>query len=329
MFKSSPLGRPDDLLVECVARAAVACVPFVGKGDGNAADFAAVNAMKVVLSGPLSPACRVQIGEGERDEAPMLYSGESFGEVDDGELIEIAVDPLECTNACKNGLPDSFSVICANWRGNVISAPDVYMDKLATARPVPAGVLDISDSPQVNIDRLCVHLNKSPADLVVYVLDRDRNAALIEALGGCGVQLRLLQDGDVFAVLRTHSLFGEEGDVYMGVGGAPEGVLAAGFVQIAGGFFQGKFVGYGDSQLAKISAKGLDTARVYDAAGLVGQNPFFCLSFVTDGFKSAPTPSANKEGSVSYSVNVFKAGSLVSDFPLKGSAAGTFMTIVV
>ena len=279
-----------DGLLFAVAKAAVACNKFVGKEDNIGADLVAVEGMKEVLN-KLDIAIKVKIGEGERDEAPMLYSGQILGRQNLNHQfpsIDIAVDPLEGTNACSKNLPNSLSVICANGKDKIINAPDVYMDKIATGIKIPKNIIDIDNNIKDNIHNLATFLNKPVEDIVVCVLNRDRNLDIINKIKESKAKLVLIEDGDVLAILKTHKAFGSSIDLYVGVGGAPEGVLAAGFVSISNGFFQGRFCYYNDKQQNRIQEKRIDTKKVYSAEELSGPSPFFCLSFITDGFKSGP-----------------------------------------
>ncbi|MBL0726013.1 MAG: fructose-bisphosphatase class II [Alphaproteobacteria bacterium] len=309
----------EEILLNCVASAAVACQPWVGKDDSNKADLAAVNAIKQILTSS-NAHFEIKTGEGERDKAPMLYSGEHFGKKLShcntsagfaNSAIGIAVDPLENTNACKNNLSDSLSVICANNANKMISAPDVYMNKLATAKHIPDGLLSITNKIEDNILNLASFLNKLPQDVSVCVLERDKNRSTIEGVKRCGAKLILIQDGDVLAILKTHPLFGSI-DLYAGIGGAPEGMLVSGFIQLTGGFFEGQFLASTEEQLLRMKQKNLNTKTTYVAKELIGEDPFFCISFVTDSVK--PKPRLIKHGDkLVYEVHVFKAQPSMQD----------------
>lgn len=261
--------------------AAIACYPLIGKGDEKAADQAAVTAMrnefnKIPISG------RIVIGEGERDEAPMLYIGEEVGA--GGELIDIAVDPLEGTTICAHGAPNSISVLAMAPRGGLLHAPDVYMDKISVGPGLPEGVINLLDSPEQNIRNVAKAKGCNVSDLVVCILKRDRHNELIAKVRESGAKVQLITDGDVSAVIAT-ALPNTKVDMYMGSGGAPEGVLAAAALSCIGGQMQGRLLYKNDHDRQRTRALGVqDLDFVYSINDMVRSDVIFSATGVTDGW---------------------------------------------
>lgn len=242
--KSEPSAIIDRILtlelVRVTERAAVAAARLRGRGDEKAADQAAVDAMRRELN-QLPIDGTVVIGEGERDEAPMLYIGEKVG-TSNGPKVDIALDPLEGTTICAKNLPNSLAVIAMAEAGSLLHAPDVYMDKIAIGPGYPAGLVDLDADPRDNINALAKAKGVKPGDITACILDRPRHAKIIEAVRETGASIRLIGDGDVAGVIHTSDARETGIDIYMGIGGAPEGVLAAAALRCIGGQMQGRLI---------------------------------------------------------------------------------------
>ena len=227
-----------DYFIRATEYAAVSCAQLRGCGDKNKADQAAVNAMRTTLmNSPID--ARVAIGEGEIDEAPMLYIGEKLGaDLDKSNAlpIDIAVDPLECTKNCANDAPNAMTVMALSERGCLFRAPDTYMNKLVTSK-LYKDVVSLDFSIEKNINNMSKKSGKPINQFKAIVLDRPRNKYIIDQLGNLNVNIEMISDGDIVASLRVVS---EEADVYMGIGSAPEGVIGATAVKGLGGFFDGR-----------------------------------------------------------------------------------------
>ena len=247
-------------------KAAINAFPFIGTGLKNDADAAAVKGMRDILN-KANFRGKVVIGEGEKDEAPMLFVGEELGT---GTVVEfdIAVDPLEGTNLCANDLPNSLTTIAIAPKGSLLAAPEFYMDKLAAAQVYDEGILSLSKSIEDNIRALAKYKEKDVKEIVVTVLDRPRHKELIAKIRATGAKVALLSDGDIFGVLSTHEMFGES-DLYAGQGGAPEGVLSAVAIKNLGGFMEGRIVKEG-SKILKINDM-VKTNGVFVATGVTGK----------------------------------------------------------
>ena len=274
-----------DLALEAVRvteAAAVAASSLMGRGDEKAADQVAVDAMRTWLNG-LDIEGTVVIGEGERDEAPMLYIGEKVG-TGKGPKVDIALDPLEGTTICATGGANSLAVLAFAEDGGFLNAPDTYMDKIAVGGGLPDGVIDLNDKPKANLHRLADAKGKKVEDLVVLILNRPRHADLIAAVRESGARIRLIQDGDVAGVIATTRP--ETGiDIYMGIGGAPEGVLAAAALQCIGGQFQGKLHFRNEEEKVRAGKMGItDLAKTYSIGELAHGDIFFSATGVTDGW---------------------------------------------
>jgi fructose-1,6-bisphosphatase class II len=267
-------------MLEVTEQAALAAARWMGKGKKDDADQAAVAAMRQAL-GELDIDGEVVIGEGERDEAPMLYIGEKVGK--GGEAIDIAVDPLEGTNLTAYGQPNALAVLAFGPRGTLLNAPDTYMFKLAGG-PLVADVLDIDAAPAENIARAAEAMGRPKEDIVVCILDRERHEELIREVRDTGARIRLISDGDVHGAVAT-AIEGTGIHLYMGSGGAPEGVLAASAMRCLGGFFAGRFRFRSDEERERAEhMAACDIEGVLDLDCLVsGNESAFIATGVTDG----------------------------------------------
>ena len=262
--------------------AALAASMLVGRGDEKAADAAAVDAMRLTLNS-LSIAGRVVIGEGERDEAPMLYIGEEVGNRQ-GPHVDIALDPLEGTTICAVGGQNALAVLALADEGGFLNAPDVYMQKLAVGPGIAIEPDDLDAPPQRLLQKIAKQKGAAVEELLVCILDRPRHQELIKAVREAGSRIMLIQDGDVSAVIATTDP--EKGiDVYMGTGGAPEGVLAAAALQCVGGSMYGRLVFRNDGEKARATKVGItDFNRIYSTNDLAKpDNVMFAATGVTDG----------------------------------------------
>lgn len=269
-------------LVRVTERAAVAAARLRGRGDEKAADQAAVDAMRSELN-RLPIKGTVVIGEGERDEAPMLYIGEEVG-TGDGPEVDIALDPLEGTTICAKNLPNSLAVIAIAEKGSLLYAPDVYMEKIAVGPGLPDGLIDIDASPAENLARLAKVKGVAVSDLTACILDRPRHARIIEEVRATGAAIRLIGDGDVAGVIHTTDPDETGIDIYMGIGGAPEGVLAAAALRCIGGQMQGRLELNSDEKIARAAKMGVsDPKKVYSMEEMAKGDVLFAATGVTDG----------------------------------------------
>ncbi|WP_294243274.1 class II fructose-bisphosphatase [uncultured Sphingomonas sp.] len=268
-------------MVRVTEAAAIAASTLVGRGDEKAADAAAVEAMRAALN-ELDVDGTVVIGEGERDEAPMLFIGEKVG-TGNGPEIDIALDPLEGTTICAKAGPNSLAVLAIAERGHLLNAPDVYMDKIAVGPGYPAGVIDLDRSPSDNIRAIAEAKGVAAKDIVVCVLDRPRHEGLIAELRALGCGVVLIGDGDVAGVIATTDP-DTTIDVYMGSGGAPEGVLACAALRCVGGQFKGRLLFRNDAERARAHKWGVtDLDKQYDLTELARGDCIFAATGVTDG----------------------------------------------
>src|SRR3954470_33415 len=261
--------------------AALSASRLMGRGDEKAADQAAVDAMRQALNS-LSIDGTVVIGEGERDEAPMLYIGETVG-TGQGPKIDIALDPLEGTTITAKGLPNALAVIAMAEHGGFLNAPDVYMDKIAVGGGLPEGIVDLDKSAAENLADLAKAKKVDVADLVVCILDRPRHSELIAKVREAGAPILLIGDGDVSGVIATST--GDSGiDIYMGSGGAPEGVLAAAALRAIGGQIQGRLLFRNDDEKARARKWGItDLNRKYSMLDMAKGDVMFAATGVTSG----------------------------------------------
>jgi len=253
---------------------------LMGRGDEKAADQAAVNAMRESLNA-LAISGTVVIGEGERDKAPMLYIGEQVGT--GGPPVDIALDPLEGTTITAKGGQNALAVIAIGESGGFLNAPDVYMDKIAVGGGLPEGMIDLDAAPAENLRAVAEAKGVAVADLVVCILDRPRHADLIAKVRAAGARIMLISDGDVSAIIAT-TRYNPGVDIYMGIGGAPEGVLAAAALRCIGGQMQGRLLFRNDDERARARRWGIpDYDRKYDLEQLAGGDVMFAATGVTDG----------------------------------------------
>ncbi len=262
-------------------RAAIASSAWIGRGDSKAADHAAVEAMRDYLN-RLPIDGTVVIGEGERDKAPMLYIGEKVGK--GGAAMDIALDPLEGTDVCATGGANSLAVIgMTESGGSFLHAPDVYMEKIAVGIAMPAGDLDLDNGVADNIKNYSKASGKAVKDIMVCILLRERHEDMIEQVRKIGAKVKLIGDGDVYAVMAT-SLPTCDIDMYMGIGGAPEGVLAASALRCIGGQMQGRLILDDEEKIKRSKGMGIsDIKRKYNAEDLASGDVVFCATGVTEG----------------------------------------------
>jgi fructose-1,6-bisphosphatase II / sedoheptulose-1,7-bisphosphatase len=267
--------------VRVTEAAALSASRLMGRGDEKAADQAAVDAMRKALNS-LNISGTVVIGEGERDEAPMLYIGEKVG-TGEGPKVDIALDPLEGTTITAKGGQNALAVIAMAESGNFLNAPDVYMDKIAIGPGLPEDVVDLDMSPADNLKALAKAKNSEVGDLVVCILDRPRHAELIAKVRSAGARIMLITDGDVSGVIATAQP--DSGvDMYMGSGGAPEGVLAAAALRCIGGQMQGRLLFRNDDESGRARKMGIkDLNRKYKLMDLAKGNVMFAATGVTSG----------------------------------------------
>lgn len=269
-------------LARVTEAAALASAKLLGRGDKNAADQAAVDAMRRMFD-TVNIDGVVVIGEGEMDEAPMLYIGEQIGIAGSNSLkVDIAVDPLDGTNSVAKGLPNAISVVAIAPRGCLLHAPDTYMNKLAVG-PKAKGVVDINKPVEENIYNVAKALGKDVSEVTVTIIDRPRHEELIARVRKAGARIKLFSDGDVLAAINT--CFDYTGvDILMGIGGAPEGVIAAAAIKCLGGEFQGVLHPVTDEQTRRCLEMGADLSKVYTVDDLVkGDEVVFAATGVSHG----------------------------------------------
>ncbi len=270
-------------MVRVTEAAAIAAAKLVGRGDEKAADAAAVEAMRAALN-QLPMDGTVVIGEGERDEAPMLYIGEKVGSAQgSGPGIDIALDPLEGTTITAKGGPNALAVLAIAEKGGLLNAPDVYMEKLAIGPGYAQGTIDLDKSVADNVRSIAAAKGVNPAEITACVLDRERHAGIIAELRALGCGIILIPDGDVAGVIATTDP--DTGiDVYFGTGGAPEGVLAAAALACVGGQIQGRLVFRNDDERARAKRWGIDDLdRIYALKDMAKGDCIFAATGVTDG----------------------------------------------
>lgn len=262
--------------------AALASASLIGRGDEKAADQAAVNAMRDQLN-MLDIAGVVVIGEGERDEAPMLFIGEEVGS-GDGPAVDIALDPLEGTTLTAKDMPNALTVIAMGPRGSMLHAPDVYMEKLAIGPGFKVGVVTLAMSPSERVSALAAAKGCSTEDITVCVLERPRHEEMIAEIRSTGASIRLITDGDVAGVMHCAEPEKTGIDMYMGLGGAPEGVLAAAALKCMGGQIYGKLIFRNDDERGRAAKAGITNFdRVYTREDMVTADVIFAATGVTDG----------------------------------------------
>ncbi|GAB5348880.1 class II fructose-bisphosphatase [Alteriqipengyuania sp. 357] len=270
-------------MVRVTEKAAIAASRLIGRGDEKAADAAAVEAMRRAFD-KLDIDGTVVIGEGERDEAPMLYIGEKVGGAPGtGPKIDIALDPLEGTTITAKAGPNALAVLAAAEEGNLLNAPDTYMDKIAVGPGYPEGVIDLAKSPSENVKAVAKAKGVEASDIIVCVLDRPRHEDMIAELRGLGCGVVLIGDGDVAGVIATTDP-NTTIDMYMGQGGAPEGVLAAAALRCVGGQFNGRLVFRNEDERARAAKWGIeDLDRIYKLEDLAKGDCIFAATGVTSG----------------------------------------------
>ncbi len=278
---SQPMDRKLALeAVRVTEAAAISAARLVGRGDERAADHAAVEAMRAALNG-LAIDGTVVIGEGERDEAPMLYIGERVGQ--GGTPVDIALDPLEGTTITAKGLPNALAVIAIAEKGSLLNAPDTYMDKIAIGPGFPDDVIDLDASPAHNIIALAQAKGVKPSQITACVLDRPRHGHIIESIRKAGGAVYLIPDGDIAGVIATSDPTTGI-DIYIGQGGAPEGVLAAAALRCVGGQMQTRLVFRNDEERSRADRLGIrDFKRKYSLHELASGDVVFAATGVTDG----------------------------------------------
>jgi len=275
----------DRVLVLEIARvteaAAVAAAKLVGRGNEKAADKAAVDSMRREL-GRVNIDGTVVIGEGEMDEAPMLYIGERVG-TGNGPAVDIAVDPLEGTTICAKAMPNALAVLAIAERGGLLHAPDMYMNKIAIGPGYPDGIVDLDASPRDNLTALAKAKGVPITEIMACILDRPRHAELIKAVRDCGAGVQLIPDGDIAGVIWTTDSDETGIDIYMGSGGAPEGVLAAAALRCIGGQIQGRLMPLKDEERVRAEKMGADVKRKYTMQDMASGDVIFSATGVTSG----------------------------------------------
>tara|TARA_B100000989_G_scaffold23768_1_gene15457 strand:+ start:660 stop:1601 length:942 start_codon:yes stop_codon:yes gene_type:complete len=269
-----------DQFANVTSRAAIASYNFVGKKDKIAADKAAVDSMRNDLN-QLKIKGKIVIGEGELDKAPMLYIGEEVGK-SNGPEIDIAVDPLEGTNFAANNLPGALSVIAVAEKNNLFHAPETYMEKISS-KVKEKGVVDLDYSTKENIFNLCEYLNKKPGTITACIMDRPRHKHIIDELNKLGVKIKLITDGDVSgALLVTDEKYGV--DIFLGIGGGPEGVLAAAALDTFECTFQGRFLFQTENDKRRANKMGItNLSKKYELDEIVKGDTIFCATGITSG----------------------------------------------
>ncbi len=269
-------------IVRVTERAAVSAARLRGRGNEKAADQAAVDAMRRELN-KLPIDGTVVIGEGERDQAPMLFIGEQVGGKN-GPKVDIAVDPLEGTTLCAKNMPGAIATMAMAEGGTLLNAPDVYMDKIAIGPGYPKGVVDLDASPEENIRALAKAKDVKPSDITALVLDRPRHADLIAAIRKIGAAVALITDGDVAGVIHTADASTTGIDIYVGIGGAPEGVLAAAALRCIGGQMQGRLILDTEEKRERAAKMGIkDPRKRYEMEDMVRGDCLFSATGVTTG----------------------------------------------
>jgi fructose-1,6-bisphosphatase II / sedoheptulose-1,7-bisphosphatase len=275
----------DRVLVLEVARvteaAAIAAARLRGRGNEKAADKAAVDAMRREL-GRVNIRGRVVIGEGEMDEAPMLFIGEEVGD-GTGPEVDIAVDPLEGTTICAKAMPNALAVLAIAERGGLLHAPDIYMNKIAIGPGYPPDIVDLDATPADNLNALAKAKGVPIEEVTACILDRPRHAELIRAVRETGAAVQLIPDGDIAGVIWTTDSRQTGIDIYLGIGGAPEGVLAAAALRCIGGQMQGRLTPQKEEERTRAIKMGADVDRKYGMLDMVSRDVIFSATGVTDG----------------------------------------------
>ena len=263
------------------ARAAYSSSLLKGKNDKIAADQAAVDSMRNYLN-KIDMNGKIVIGEGEMDEAPMLYIGEILG-TGKGEPLDIAVDPLDGTTLTAKNLPDAISVIAVSEKGNLLQAPDTYMEKIAIGPGYPENIIDLDNSIEDNLKNIAEFKSVKVSDLTVCLLERDRHKKIIQSLKRISAKIKFISDGDVLGAIYT-CMDDFQVDMYVGIGGAPEGVLAAAAIKCFGGQFQGRLVISNNDEKLRATKLGItDMKKKYYLNDIIKGDVIFCAAGVTDG----------------------------------------------
>ena len=270
-----------DKFIRVCERAAFGASKFRGKNDKVAADQAAVDEMRAELN-KIEMKGNIVIGEGEMDEAPMLFIGEKLG-IDSGEELDIAVDPLEGTNFTAKNLPNAISVMAITKKGGLLSAPDTYMEKIAIGSHLPKNIIDLDNSVEKNIKLLAEAKNTTPEKIVACVLRRPRHDKIIESLKSLNVKINFIEDGDVLGVISVVDS-NSPIDIYLGTGGGPEGVLAAAALDCLGGQMQIRLVLSNKEEIRRAENMGVkDINKKYEIKDMIKGDVIFCATGVTDG----------------------------------------------
>lgn len=267
--------------VRATERAALLTAEWIGKGSSHDADQAAVNGMREALNA-IHMEGVIVIGEGERDQAPMLYIGERVG-TGEGPQVDLALDPLEGTTICANGMYNSLSVLAITNKGGFLNAPDVYMNKIAVGHDVPEDAISLNFSVKENLQNIAEAKKKSLSNISVVILDRPRHEEMIAYARELGCRINLIPDGDVIGAMSV-SMGHSPIDCYMGIGGAPEGVLAAAALSCLGGVMYGKLIFDSDIQRERAYSMGIkDLNRIYNISDMASGDVMFAATGVTDG----------------------------------------------
>ena len=268
-------------LIEITSNSAIACFPFIGKNEKILADKAATDVMRYQLN-KLNIKGRVVIGEGELDEAPMLYIGEELGS-GIGPELDIAVDPVEGTNFVAKNLPGAISVLAISEKDNLFKAPETYMNKIAYGQNIPKDVIDLDNTVEKNIKNLSDFKNKKIEDICVCLLDRKRHNKIIETLKSLGVKIKLISDGDIMGALLVSDVKYDV-DIFLGIGGGPEGVLAASALDAFNCKFQGRFLFKTEDDKYRAKKMGIkDLNKKYKLNEIVKGDSIFCATGITSG----------------------------------------------
>ena len=268
-------------LISITSNSAIACYPFIGKNEKILADKAATDSMRYELN-KLDIKGKVVIGEGEMDEAPMLFIGEKLGS-GNGPEIDIAVDPVEGTNFVAKNLPGAMTVLAISEKGNLFNAPETYMEKIASGSHIPKNTLDLDYSLEKNIKNYSEATNKKIKDITVCILNRPRHNRIIKELNRLKVNIKYISDGDVLgALLVSNKKFGV--DIFMGTGGGPEGVIAASALKTLDCIFQGRFLFKTDEEINRAQKMGInDLNKKYEINEIVKGESIFCATGITSG----------------------------------------------
>ncbi|HLD76652.1 MAG TPA: class II fructose-bisphosphatase [Rickettsiales bacterium] len=297
MTKNSLTHLASDI-INVVEQAAIACYDWIGKGDNMAADAAAVKSMRENLN-KMDIDGTIRIGEGERDEAPMLYIGEKVGLKKYGPKVDIALDPLEGTTICANAGESSLAVIAFAKDGGFLHAPDVYMEKIAVGTGLPKDVIDLDNTIYKNLQNIAKAKKVDISDLVIMILDRERHKEMIAKVREAGARARLIGDGDVAGVIACTSK-NTHIDAYMGTGGAPEGVLAAAALRVIGGQMMGRLIFHDNKkQIERAKKMGIkDLNKKYTIKDMAQGDVIFACAGITDGYMLRGINKCAKSGKI-------------------------------